>query len=183
MGRRIIGHVPVSLMVVSALSVALSLLIIILISSIRIKDSIVSEFRLEDLMESSVCHSDLPNSSYDTAGDAEKTNIETTIIIPINRVNDVTVGLPVLLSFDQPLDNRANDIIGYVKGVDFRVEQPLKGVEVTALVNVFLDKSRYNIKDYDHIIGKTGKAELIISDNRLGKIIFGNIVNRLSKRY
>lgn len=176
MGRQVIGDIPSSLIVVSALSVALSLLIVFLISSIRIKDSIVSDFRLEE---------DWPSlyRTYDYVKNEKGNNIKTEIRIPITRVNDVTVGLPVLLSFDLSPGSPAYSIIGYVKGVDFRVEQPLTREEISVLASVSLDESHINIQDNSIIIGKTGKAELIISDNLLGSIIIGSFIDHLPQRY
>lgn len=172
MGRRVIGDIPISLIIASGLTVALSLLILLLISSIRIKESIVSEFRLEE---------ELPSlySSYDSASDEKGNNIETVVRIPITRVKDVTVGLPVLLSFDQSPGSPAYGIIGYVKGVGFQVEQQSAGKEVIALVNVSVDKSHFRVQDYRNNIGKKGKAELIISNNVLGKVIIDSYIDHL----
>ena len=73
MGGLIIGEVPISLIVLSALSVALSIFVIILISSIRIKDSIVSDFRLEEELSSM-------DSPYDPDNNEKGYNIETAIM-------------------------------------------------------------------------------------------------------
>lgn len=173
MGGLIIGEVPISLIVLSALSVALSIFVIFLISSIRIKDSIVSDFRLEEELSSM-------DSPYDPDNNEKGYNIETAIRIPITRMNDVTAGLPVLLTFDQSPGCPTYCSIGYVRGVGFRVVQTLGGVEATALVNVSLDKSHINVHDYNHI-GKTGQAELIFSEKVLGNIIIGSFIDHLSK--